>query len=91
MPSYHSLMFLSISFFDMLNKIISKYERGKSKKIKLMAVCIKAITGVLGASMILTQQHPYIILTILCIGAVTNEIINFIQEEENDQPNPPQS
>lgn len=70
-----------------------KYERGKSRRLKLIALCIKAVTGVLGASMILTEQRPYITLTILCIGAVANEVCNFIQEEEtfpldNNSPQP---
>lgn len=68
----------------MLKQLTSKYERGKSKKIKLIALCIKAVTGVMGASMILTEQRPYITLTILCIGAVANEITNFISDEEKD-------
>ncbi len=77
----------------MLNKLSSKYERGKSKRIKLLAVCIKSVTGVLGASAILTEQRPYITLTILCIGAVANEVLNFIntETEENNSENPIQS
>jgi len=69
----------------MFNKLAKKYEKGKSKKIKLLAVCIKAVTGVLGASMILTEQRPYITLTILCIGAVANEITNFYSQEEQNE------
>ena len=73
----------------MLDKLTSKYERGKSKRIKLIAVCIKAVTGVLGASMILTEQRPYVTLGILCVGAVANEILNFISSEEKEEI-PPQ-
>lgn len=72
----------------MLNKISERYERGKSKKIKLIALCIKAVTGVLGASMILTQQRPYLTLLILCVGAVANEITAFMNEEQNPPPQP---
>jgi len=67
--------------------ILEKYERGKSKKIKLLALCIKAVTGVLGASMILTEQRPYVTLAILCVGAISNEILNFISSEENTPTN----
>lgn len=74
----------------MLDKITSNYEKGKSKKVKLIALCIKAITGVLGASMILTEQRPYLTLSILCLGAVANEILNFLSNEENQPSNPPQ-
>lgn len=65
----------------MLTKITSQYEKGKTKEIKLLLLCIKAITGVLGASMLLTDKHPYITLVILCIGALMNEILNFIYEK----------
>ena len=71
--------------------MLEKYERGKSKKIKLLALCIKAVTGVLGASMILTEQRPYITLAILCTGAIANEILNFISQEENQPTIPPQA
>lgn len=74
----------------MLEKLSSKYDKGKSNKLKLVALCIKAVTGVLGASSILTEQRPYITLTILCIGAVANEILNFNYGDEQP-PNPPQS
>lgn len=69
----------------MFNQLAKKYEKGKSKKVKLIAVCIKAVTGVLGASMILTEQRPYITLIILCIGAVANEITNFYSQEEQNE------
>lgn len=69
----------------MLNKLVKNYEKGKSKKVKFIAVCIKAVTGVLGASMILTEQRPYLTLIILCIGAVANEITNFYSQEEQDE------
>ena len=65
----------------MLDKITEKYERGKSKKIKLIALCFKAVTGILGASAILTEQHPYICLAILSAGAIADEILGFINEE----------
>lgn len=74
----------------MLDKLSARYEKGKSKKIKLIALCIKAVTGVLGASMILTQQRPYLTLLILCIGAIANEVLNFMntETEETNPQNP---
>lgn len=76
----------------MLDKLSARYEKGKSKKIKLIALCIKAVTGVLGASMILTQQRPYVTLLILCIGAIANEVLNFMntETEETNPQNPAQ-
>lgn len=67
--------------------MLDKYQRGTPKKIKLLALCIKAVTGVLGASMILTEQRPYLTLGILCTGAIANEVLNFISSEENTPTN----
>lgn len=63
-----------------MNKLFSQYEKGKPSLFKLIALCIKAVTGVVGASMILTEQNPYISLGVLCLGAVANELLNFINE-----------
>lgn len=49
----------------------------KNNKAKLIALCIKAVTGVIGASLVLEQNHPYVTLSVLAIGAIANEIINF--------------
>ncbi len=49
----------------------------KNRIGKLIATCIKAVTAILGASAILSEQKPYISLGILCVGAIANEIINF--------------
>jgi len=38
---------------------------------------IKAVCGVSGASLVLENNHPYITLSILCIGAAANEYIIF--------------
>lgn len=62
----------------MIRTLISKYDSGNSNLIKLTAVCIKAVTGILGASMILNEQRPYLTLIILCTGALCNEVLNFI-------------
>ena len=69
----------------MISELVSKYEKGKSKKIKLIALCIKAVTGVLGGSMILSNQHPYLSIAILAIGAAANEITNFFSTEEQER------
>jgi hypothetical protein len=46
-------------------------------KWAFIAFAIKAITGILGGSLVLTNEHPYLSLTVLAIGAVANEAINF--------------
>jgi hypothetical protein len=59
------------------NNILDQYGTNKTNKAKLIAVCVKAVTGVVGASLILEQNHPYLALAVLAIGAVANEVINF--------------
>jgi hypothetical protein len=48
----------------------------KNDKGKLIALIVKAVTGVAGSAAIL-NAHPYIALGVLVTGAITNEIINF--------------
>jgi hypothetical protein len=56
--------------------ILNNY--GKSSNIgKLIALCVKGATGVIGGSLVLSNSHPYLTLGVLAIGAITNEIINF--------------
>ena len=57
----------------MMAKIKSKYE--------LVAMLIKAATGVIGGSLVLENQHPYITLAVLAIGAMANELINYLKEK----------
>jgi len=46
-----------------------------NKNKKLTALIVKSITGVLGASLVLENNHPYITLGVLCLGAAANEYI----------------
>lgn len=55
----------------------------KVDKLKLIGLCIKAISGVIGGSLILTEHRPYLTLTILAIGAAANEIVTFIKDKEH--------
>lgn len=55
----------------------------KVEKLKLIGLCIKAATGIVGGSLILNEGHPYAAISILAIGAVANEIVSFIKEKEN--------
>ena len=50
-------------------------------KSKLIAQIVKAITGVLGASLILSNDHPYLSLTVLAIGAGINEYSLYIEKK----------
>lgn len=46
-------------------------------KWAFIALCVKAVTGLAGASLVLEQNHPYVALTVLAIGAIANEAIEF--------------
>ena len=56
--------------------MLDKYSN-KSNKAKLVTLIIKSVTGVVGASMVLENNHPYLTLAVLAIGAGANEVINF--------------
>jgi hypothetical protein len=45
-------------------------------KWKLIAFCVKAVTGIVGTSLIMTEDHPYITIIVLSTGAIANEVIN---------------
>ena len=63
--------------------IITKFE-----KFKLIGLCIKGATGIVGGSLILTESHPYWALGILSLGAIANEVVSFIKDKENAQKEP---
>lgn len=69
----------------MISQIFFQYEKGKPSLLKLIALCIKAVTGVVGASMILTEQNPYLSVAVLCLGAIVNELLNFINSGSKSQ------
>lgn len=52
----------------------------KMKKWELVALCIEAATGIIGGSMVLEQNHPYLTLVILATGAIATKIANYIKE-----------
>jgi hypothetical protein len=43
---------------------------------------IKSVTGVVGGSLVLTNEHPYIAITVLSIGAISNEWVSFIKDKQ---------
>ena len=51
-------------------------------KYKLLGLCIKSVTGIVGANLVLSNEHPYITLAVLAIGAVANEILNYVRDKE---------
>lgn len=59
------------------------FSLSKIEKLKLIGQCIRAATGVVGASLILTEGYPYVTLSVLAVGAIANEVVSFIKEKEN--------
>lgn len=53
----------------------------KNNKLKLAGMIVKGVTGVLGGSLVLSNEHPYIALTVLAIGAAANEYILYLKED----------
>jgi hypothetical protein len=58
------------------------FKTSNFEKYKLIALCIKAFTGIIGGSLILSENHPYLTITILGIGAVANEMVSYIKDRE---------
>jgi hypothetical protein len=58
-----------------MKDILNNYgKNNNNNKAKVITLVIKAVTGVLGTSLVLENNHPYITLTVLAIGAVANEL-----------------
>lgn len=55
----------------------------KIEKLKLIGICIKSATAIVGGSLILVEGHPYLSIGILALGGVANEVVSFIKEKEN--------
>ena len=61
------------------------FSLSKIEKLKLIGLCIKAATGIIGGSLVLIEGYPYLATAILALGAVANEVVSFIKEKENDK------
>lgn len=60
-----------------MKELFTKYD-----KYKLVGLIIKSVTGIIGGSLILTENHPYITLIVLSIGAAANEGVSFLKDKE---------
>ena len=67
---------------DKVTKSFDNYGRNQTRFWKFIALSIEAVTGILGASAILTEQKPYLTLGILCLGAIANKAVMFINAEK---------
>ena len=59
------------------------FNLSKIDKLKLIGLSIKAATGIIGGSLVLVEGHPYIATAVLALGAVANEFVSYIKEQEN--------
>lgn len=62
---------------------MTKFKLTRIDKLKLVGLCIQAVTGIIGGSLILTEGYPYTTLIVLSIGAIANELVIFIKDKEN--------
>lgn len=62
---------------------MSKIEEfSRYDKLKLIGLSIEAFSGVVGASLIMSQKYPIITVIVLGIGAVANKIVSYMKEKE---------
>ena len=50
-----------------------------NKQLEIIVLSVKAICGVAGGALVLTENHPYISLTFLCLAAAANELILYLK------------
>tara|TARA_R110000744_G_scaffold148351_1_gene261373 strand:- start:5526 stop:5723 length:198 start_codon:yes stop_codon:yes gene_type:complete len=56
-----------------------------SGNLMLLASIVKGITGVVGASLILSEDHPYMALISLAVGAGVNEYLLNAEKNKNKE------
>lgn len=49
----------------------------KDERIRFGLKLIKVAAGVAGGALVLTENHPYLTVCILIVGAVANEALNY--------------
>lgn len=59
------------------------FSLNKIEKLKLIGLCVKSVTAIVGGSLILVEGHPYLSIAILALGGAANEVVSFIKEKEN--------
>lgn len=50
-----------------------------SEKQKFVLNLVKVAAGVAGGALVLTENHPYIALIVLVVGAIANEALTYNQ------------
>jgi hypothetical protein len=49
------------------------------RKHEFIILAVKAVCGVVGGALILTEDHPYLSLLFLAIGAAANEAVIYFK------------
>jgi hypothetical protein len=60
----------------------SSEEFSRYDKLKLIGLSIEAFSGVIGASLIMSQKYPIITVIVLAVGAVANRVVSYMKEKE---------
>ncbi len=63
-------------------------------KIKLLSYFVKGVTGVLGASLIMSNKFPILSVCVLSFGAGINELLNYwngVTESRKEENRPSES
>jgi hypothetical protein len=66
----------------MTKKILTGQSLSNYEKLKLTGLIIKAITGVVGTAIIISENHPYLAVIVLSIGAAANEVVSYLKDKE---------
>lgn len=53
------------------------------EKLTLISRCVKSVTAIIGGSLIISEGHPYITMTVLSIGGVANEVCSYLKDKES--------
>ena len=56
-------------------------------KIKLAIIVFESVFGVVGASLILTENHPYLALASLAIARTSTRLEAFLKAKEEEKKN----
>ena len=64
----------------------------KPSKIKILSYFVKGVTGVLGASLIMSKEYPILSVCVLSLGAGIDELLIYLnsttkskKEQESEQ------
>ena len=54
----------------------------KHDKIVLASRIVKGVTAMIGADLITSGANKYVTLTVLALGAISNEVLSYYKEKE---------